>query len=53
MSRAISRVYDRQIVSEFSPFMIEKMVVLNPLIEDAGDVALEFKGLVELKWSLN
>ena len=49
----ITRNFERIIVNNYSPCVIADIIKSDPLIEQAADVGLEFRGVVELKFSTN
>ena len=49
----VERVYEKIIVNDFALWMVERIVEDIPGIEQSEDVAIECKGIAELKFSLN
>jgi hypothetical protein len=49
----MQRVYDSEIVEGLPLWLISLMIENDPLINQSEDIALEYKGIAELKFSLN
>jgi hypothetical protein len=49
----MERIYDTKIVQNCPLWLVELIIEKDPLINQSQDIGLEFKGIAELKFSLN
>lgn len=47
------RVYDSILINNLPIWLVESIIEKDELIQQSEDIGLEFKGIVELKFSMN